>query len=121
MVYNPQKYNRRSIRLKGYDYTQPGAYFVTICTREQECLLGNMENGTMVLSEFGRIVERCWCTLPRHFPNIELDAFVVMPNHIHGIIIIGKGEAFVGESHVQYKTKDVHGTLTVPTPSRTVR
>lgn len=104
MVYNPQKHHRRSIRLQGYDYTQPGAYFVTICIREQECLLGNVENRTMVLSECGRLVERCWRALPRHFP-IELDEFVVMPNHVHGIIIIGKGEAFVGESQTQDKRR----------------
>ena len=103
MKFNPDKHQRRSIRLRGYDYAQRGAYFVTICAHGRRCVLGDIRNKTMVLSESGRLVERCWYNLARHFPGVELDAFVVMPNHLHGIIILGRGEAFV-ESHFQELT-----------------
>ena len=88
MKYNPRKHRRHSIRLKGYDYTQPGAYFVTICTHRREMLFGRVVDGVMQLNEFGRIVEWTWYDLPNHVANITLDAFVIMPNHVHGIIII---------------------------------
>ncbi len=88
MTYDPRKHHRQSIRLKGYDYTQPGAYFVTIVTRHRDMLFGRVVNGVMQLNEYGRIVEWTWHDLPNHVANITLDAFVVMPNHVHGIIII---------------------------------
>lgn len=88
MPYDPQKHHRRSIRLKGYDYTQTGAYFITICTKGRQCLFGNVVNGEMQLNSLGHIAFNCWQTIPAHFPHIELDTFVVMPNHIHGILII---------------------------------
>jgi putative transposase len=88
MTFNPQKRHRRSIRLKGYDYTQPGAYFVTLVTHDRECLFGEIVDGEMRLNEAGRMAEWTWFDLPNHIDNIELDAFVVMPNHVHGIIII---------------------------------
>lgn len=88
MPYNPQQHQRRSIRLKGYDYTQAGAYFITICTGEQECLFGEVIDGLMCLNDCGRIVHREWGRLPARFKNIALDAFVVMPNHLHGIVLI---------------------------------
>ena len=96
MRFDPEKHHRRSIRLKGHDYSQPGAYFVTICTRDQECLFGHVVNGEMRLNDAGEIAQRCWEEIPRHFPLVELDAFVVMPNHVHVIIVIqGRGEASV--------------------------
>ncbi|AFY32102.1 transposase [Calothrix sp. PCC 7507] len=88
MPYDPQKHHRRSIRLKGYNYTEAGAYFVTICTKAWQCLFGNVVNGEMQLNSLGYIAFHCWQTIPYHFPYIELDIFVVMPNHIHGILII---------------------------------
>lgn len=94
MKFNPESPHRRSIRLRGYDYTQAGAYFVTICTHEREYLLGQVVEEATVLSKCGHLVERSWFNLPRYFSGVELDAFMVMPNHIHGIIIIGRGEAF---------------------------
>ena len=84
----PRKCSRHSIRLKGYDYSQTGAYFVTICTRNRVCLFGKIENGKMLLNAARRIAEKCWLDIPCHFPDIRLDAFVIMPNHIHGVIII---------------------------------
>ncbi len=85
---NPAKHHRRSIRLKGYDYTQPGAYFVTIVTHGRECLFGEIVDGEMRLNRAGQIARQEWERLPRRFPHVQLDAFVIMPNHIHGIIVI---------------------------------
>jgi REP element-mobilizing transposase RayT len=88
MKYNPQIHHRRSIRLQGYDYSQNGAYFITLCTHNRECLFGQIQNGQMILNEYGKIVEQCWNNLSNHYDNIELDAYVIMPNHFHGIILI---------------------------------
>ncbi|MDW8215319.1 MAG: transposase [Roseiflexaceae bacterium] len=88
MAYDPEKHHRRSIRLRGYDYSQPGAYFVTIVTHNRACLFGDVVNGEMQLNQYGEIVQHAWFDLPRHYPHIRLDAFCVMPNHIHAIIII---------------------------------
>jgi putative transposase len=80
--------NRRSVRLRGYDYSQAGAYFMTICTQNRHCLFGGITEGAMVLNDAGRAVADCWLQIPDHFPNVELDEWVVMPNHLHGIVII---------------------------------
>lgn len=88
MRYDPRVHHRRSIRLKGYDYAQAGAYFVTICARGRECLFGEVADGEMRLSAWGAIVARCWDDLPGHYATVELDAFAVMPNHVHGIIVL---------------------------------
>ncbi len=80
--------NRRGIRLKGYDYSQAGAYFVTICTRNRAMLFGNVVKGQICLNDLEHLVALERKTLPDRFPTLELDAFVVMPNHIHGIIVI---------------------------------
>ena len=83
---------RRSLRLEGFDYSKEGAYFVTICTRNGECLFGDVVNGKMRLNELGRMVQTVWDGLPERFPI--LDAFVVMPNHVHGILVlVGAGLA----------------------------
>lgn len=88
MRYNPEKHHRRSIRLKGYDYAQPGAYFVTIVTQDRACLFGDVVDGQMRLNDAGHMVKRWWDELNRKFPHVQTDAFVVMPNHVHGIIVI---------------------------------
>ena len=88
MPYDPQKHHRRSIRLKGYDYRQAGAYFITLCIRERECILGEVINGRVYLSQLGQIVQKEWYRTAAVRRNVELDVFVIMPNHIHGIIII---------------------------------
>jgi REP element-mobilizing transposase RayT len=85
---NMPTYHRRSIRLHNYDYAQPGAYFVTLCTHQRECLLGNIAEGMLRLSPPGHVIEECWQALPQYFHAVQLDAFVVMPNHVHGIICI---------------------------------
>jgi len=88
MKFDPQRHHRRSIRLKGYDYTQPGGYFITICTYQRECLLGEIIDDEMVLNPAGEIVQHAWDDLPNHFPNVVLDQFCIMPNHVHGIVIL---------------------------------
>ncbi|MEQ8756109.1 MAG: transposase [Coleofasciculus sp. G1-WW12-02] len=88
MPYEPQRHHRHSIRLKGYDYRQPGAYFVTLCIRNRDCLLGEIIQGNMYLSPLGRIVKNEWYRTAVVRPNVELDAFVIMPNHLHGIIVL---------------------------------
>ena len=90
MKYDPKKHNRRSIRLKNYDYSKSGAYFITICTKNRQCLFGEIVNGEMILNDGGKIVEKCWIDIPEHFPNAILDEFIIMPNHIHGIIILNE-------------------------------
>jgi REP element-mobilizing transposase RayT len=87
MKYDPDIHHRRSVRLKGYDYSQAGIYFITICTQNRECLLGEIINEAMKLSQFGSIAQQQWFEIEKRFPDIELDEFVVMPNHIHGILI----------------------------------
>ena len=79
---------RRSIRLPDYDYTQVGAYFITICTHNRMPLFGDVVNEEMRLNEAGRIAEKVWRQIPDHFDNVVIDVFVVMPNHVHGIIVI---------------------------------
>jgi putative transposase len=78
--------HRQSMRLRLYDYTTPGAYFVTICTKNRECMFGRVENGEMKLNEIGKIVEYWWSQIPGHFQNVGIDGFVVMPDHFHGIL-----------------------------------
>jgi REP element-mobilizing transposase RayT len=85
------KHHRRSIRLKGYDYSQAGAYFVTLVAYQRDCLFGEIRDVKMVLNDFGTIADECWRAIPDHFPLVELGAYVVMPNHVHGIIIITDG------------------------------
>ena len=93
--FDPNKYHRRSIRLKEYDYASAGAYYVTIVAWRRECLFGAVVDGEMVLSKFGFVAKQQWEKLPKRFPHIELGAFVIMPNHMHGIlgIIDGRGTA----------------------------
>jgi putative transposase len=86
MNQHKQQKNRRSIRLQGYDYSSPGEYFITICTQNRECLFGDVVNGEMVLNEIGEIARDIWQQIPDRYDNVVLDAFIMMPNHVHGII-----------------------------------
>jgi len=83
------KYHRRSIRFNGYEYSQPGAYFLTICAQDRDCLLGKIIHSEIKLNEAGNMVQMWWNRLPNKYANIELDEFIVMPNHLHGSIIVG--------------------------------
>lgn len=97
--FDPQRHHRRSIRLKNYDYAQPGGYFITIVTYQRDMLFGEITNGEtpqggdVQLNALGNIADECWRAIPDHFPNVELDAYVVMPNHVHGVIVIDDGPA----------------------------
>ena len=93
---DPQNRHRRSIRLPEYDYTQTGAYFVTVVTDGRDCLFGAVVDGEMQLNDFGKIADECWWAIPDHFPFVELGAHVIMPNHVHGIIIINAAEVMSG-------------------------
>ena len=83
---NSDKNHRRLVRLRGYDYTQAGAYFVTICAHNQVGMFGDVLHGEMRLNLYGQAVVECWNDLRNHYPYVRLDAFVVMPNHMHGIL-----------------------------------
>ena len=98
--YNPNIHNRRSIRLKGYDYAQAGLYFITICCKDMKSLFGEIVGGKMVLNKYGKIANDEWLKTPELRPNVELGEFVVMPNHIHGIIrLLGRGELHSPDKH----------------------
>lgn len=88
MKYNPKEHHRKSIRLKEFDYSTPGWYYITICTHDHANLFGKISNSKMHLNKFGLIADKCWKEIPKHFLNTELDYYVIMPNHIHGNIII---------------------------------
>jgi len=86
VTYCPEIHHRQSIRLKDYDYSQVGAYFVTVCAWNRECFFGEIKNCTTRLNEYGEIIMKCWYEIPDHFPYVKTDEFIVMPNHIHGIV-----------------------------------
>ena len=88
MKYDPHSYHRRSIRLKDYDYSQTGWYYVTLVDQNRKCLLGKVVNDSMELSAPGKIAKNNWLKIPYLRPNIGLDEFIIMPNHFHGIVII---------------------------------
>jgi len=91
MTYNPEIHHRRSIRLTDYDYSLTGAYFMTVCAWKKEYLFGEIRDGEMRLNECGEIVAKCWDDLPNHYDHAQLDEFVIMPNHVHGIIVLNVG------------------------------
>ena len=91
MKFVPDRHHRRSLRLQGYDYMQAGAYFVTTCTQSRECLFGEIMDEEMRLNKAGQMVQSVWNELPQHYTGIVIDAFIVMPNHVHGIIVLGVG------------------------------
>lgn len=101
MKYNPSTHHRKSIRLKGYDYSQAGLYFITICVNRRNNPLwlpfGNVINGEMILNDAGKMVENEWLKLPQRFTNIELHEYVVMPNHFHAIMEIAGATLVVAQ------------------------
>jgi REP element-mobilizing transposase RayT len=108
--YNPDIHHRRSIRLKGYDYSQAGFYFVTICVQNHRCLFGKIKNGQMVLNPAGQMVEK-WCSeLSNKFPDIILDKYVIMPNHFHVIIVnTGNGNGNGNNNDIKNKNGNIIG------------
>ena len=91
MKHNAKIHKRKSIRLKGYDYSSAGAYFVTVCNHNHLCLFGQIAEEKMLLNDAGKFANKCLLGIPGHFPHVKLDKFIIMPNHIHGIIIINVG------------------------------
>jgi len=87
-VSNKSLPRRKVLRIPGYDYSQPGAYFVTICTNERKNLFGEIRNGIVGLNSLGCLAAQCWKDIPNHFNNVRLDEFVIMPNHLHGILFL---------------------------------
>jgi putative transposase len=102
MPYDPDCHHRRSVRLPEYDYTRPGAYFVTICTHQRECLFGDVVDDVVHLSAWGDIAAQCWRDIPAHLDHVELDEWVVMPNHVHGILLF---HPLVGATHASAGTR----------------
>ncbi|WP_020404675.1 transposase [Gracilimonas tropica] len=97
--YKP-KNNRKSIRLQSYDYSNPGYYFVTICTKDREAIFGNIENGMMAKNELGNVAYKYWLRMPIQYDYVRIPAFVIMPNHVHGIIeVTQKHTPTVGAIH----------------------
>ncbi len=101
MSYDPKLHHRRTVRLHDYDYSQSGAYFVTICTEGRNALFGTLvQDGepSVALNEAGLAVRRFWMEIPRHFPLVLLDEFLVMPDHLHGILLLGGEGDSLGRS-----------------------
>jgi len=102
---------RKLNRWKDYDYSQDGGYFIIICIKDKMCLLGEVENHKMIFNQYGEIIKEIWNNIPYHYENIILDEYVIMPNHIHGIIIIIENNP-VGTEHrsVQISGQSIVGT-----------
>ena len=113
--YTPHIHHRRSIRLKGYDYSREGLYFITICVHDRACLFGEITNGKMALTDTGKIAGDYWFNIPEHFPHAVLHEFIVMPNHIHGIIELVDNP--VGPSHGMADEWPCHGMAPHDTPA----
>ncbi len=114
MTYNSEIHKRRSVRLKGYDYSQDGIYFVTICTKNKECIFGEILKNKKGEKSFaptrgGEIVKKCWEEIPEHYPKVILKEFIIMPNHIHGILMI-KNFCTVGAKDFSPKSSNPKGT-----------
>ena len=118
MLYNPHIHHRRSIRLKGYDYAQAGLYFVTICCQDRACLFGEIIDGKMILNDAGEIANECWTNIPNHFPNSVLHEYVIMPNHVHGIIEL-KSE-YVGAENIPPNHNGANDDSPLRSPSKTI-
>ena len=97
----PPRPNRRSIRLRGYDYSQAGAYFLTVCVQNRECLFGEIADGQMALNDAGKVVADEWTKIAKICNEIELDKWIVMPNHFHGVLVINDSVGAIHESPLQ--------------------
>ena len=132
---NPNFYNRRSIRLKGYDYSKAGLYFITLCIQNRECLFGEIvgaalvaahnaqppHSQSMILNDAGRMIESEWLAIKKRFPNIELHEFVVMPNHFHGILEIVENDGEIrGRATTRERATTRVGATTRVAPTKTI-
>ncbi len=116
MPYDPRRHHRRSTRLKGHDYAAPGAYFLTLCAHRREHLFGEVAAGGLRLNEYGRLVADEWMRTASVRPYVTLDAWVVMPNHIHGIVIINDMTVVGASRRLAPTTLDVDAGQHPPTP-----
>ena len=119
--FDSQIHHRRSIRVKGYDYSSEGAYYVTIVAYHRDCIFGEIKDEEVHLNDFGNIADKCWREIPNHFRNVELGAYVIMPNHMHGIIMINdnrRGTIYRAPTQEQFQ-KPVSGSI--PTIIRTYK
>jgi putative transposase len=115
MISSPFSHRRNSNRLIGYDYTQPGAYFVTIVTHEHDCLFGEVINGKMILNPSGKIANSQWVRLSDRFKSTDFLGFVIMPNHVHGLIFMkGAGDNPQGDYEQLSSLRPYPGTFVVP-------
>lgn len=114
MTYNQENHHRRSLRLKEYDYRQAGAYFVNIVLQDRLCLFGEVIGTEMQLNQAGEMISEVWRALPNRFPTIVIDTFVVMPNHLHGIIIINQRPIPVGAGLVPAQNVETQSADTPP-------
>lgn len=106
MAYDPKMHHRKSIRLKGYDYSQVGLYFITLCCQDRAHLFGHIKNDEMILNDAGKMVEMEWMNLKNRFPHIELNEFVTMPNHFHGILEIVGATLVVAQNDIDAQNKN---------------
>lgn len=116
MKYNPNHHHRKSMRLQGYDYSQEGIYFVTLCVKNRECLFGEIKDGEMILNDFGKIAAEEWINTEKIRDNIRIHEYVVMPNHIHGIIEI----VYKKKNESDIKEKEEEGNNNFKSPSQTI-
>jgi putative transposase len=115
MTYNPDIHHRRSIRLREFDYSSIGGYFVTTCVQNRECLFGDVIDGIMVLNDAGRLVESVWHGLTERFLSLELDAFIVMPNHVHFIVNVAVPGEYDGVARENLATQGCAPTFNLHT------
>jgi len=110
MKYDSSIHHRQSLRLRGYDYSQEGAYFITICTHNKRWLFGHIIGREMHLNDAGKMIQSVWQDLPERFTNIEIDEFIIMPNHIHAILVIIRPDTVTNLPGVRYHDRP-KGTL----------
>jgi REP element-mobilizing transposase RayT len=109
MKFDPEKHHRRSIRLKNHNYSQPGYYFLTICTYQRQSWFGEIKNDRMYLNQIGKIVAEEWLNTPKIRSNFLLDEWVILPNHLHGIVIINEHILEIGKGN-----RDILGARDAP-------
>lgn len=117
--YDPKIHHRRSIRLMGYDYSQPGLYFITLCTHNRAYLFGEIKEGKMILNKYGVIAEKAWLKTESIRDNLKIDAFVIMPNHVHGIIQIVRTNSNSPQRNTPHQETPQPKTL-FKSPSKTI-
>ena len=117
--YNPEIHHRKSIRLKGYDYSQSGFYFITLCINNREHLFGEIINNEMILNDAGINAVKFWNEIPQHFTHVRLHEFIIMPNHLHGIIEIVV-EKYLSPKNDRAKNERAKNVLPLPLYSQTI-